>query len=399
MENQSFHLPVQPAFQPEGALTSQGIISLQATSYRNYDFLHLNLYPKPIVITGPNGAGKTNILEAISLFSPGVGQGRNLRNAPLSDLGKQGALGPWGVSLKLKTDDGIVDMGTGLESSLEKGEEKRLLRLDGKTLRRQGDLSSYLSMVWLTPAMDGLLVESPEARRRFLDRLASCVDDDHLSRLQRYSSCLRQRSFLLKNSPHQHRWIGTLEETMAREGVAITITRWQMVEWLKNAMAQGKGVFPLADLALTGWLEEAVLSSPALVCEEELRLRLEKGRPGDGETGGAAEGPHRGDLAVSYYEKKLKASQCSTGEQKALLVSIILGFARIQRIRQQGVCLLLLDDIVAHLDQDRRRCLFDEVCHLSLQAWMTGTDEGHFAELQDRAQFLKIEKGQVSFHE
>jgi DNA replication and repair protein RecF len=373
----------------------KGIVSLEAIQYRNYERLRLNLYPQPVVLTGPNGAGKTNLLEAISLFSPGVSQGRSLRNAPLSDLRRQGSSGAWGVNLQVAMGDTVVDLGTGMVPSLEEGEEKRLLRIDGKTTRRQADLSEYLSMVWLTPAMDGLLVESPEARRRFLDRLAAPLDDHHLQRLQRYAYSLRQRSFLLKTAPYEKNWISSLEEIMAREGVGITITRWQTLEMLKNSMAQGLGLFPQADLSLEGWIEGTVQRFPALESEDLLREKLEAGRGADGESGGAGEGPHRGDLLVSHHSKKLKASQCSTGEQKALLVSIILGFARIQRIRQQGVCILLLDDIVAHLDHERRLYLFDEVGHLSLQAWMTGTDMSCFEGLGDRAQFFKVAHGEV----
>lgn len=373
----------------------RGILHLEAFHYRNYEHLKLDLSPQSVVLTGPNGAGKTNILEAISLFSPGGTQGRNLRNAPFGELGRQGSSSPWAVRLCVETGEGLVDMGTGLGFT-ETGEEKRLLKVEGKMLKRQSDLSSYMTMVWLTPAMDGLLVEGPEARRRFLDRLASCVEEDHWQRLARYTSCLRQRSFLLKTAPHQRQWVSTLEETMAREGVALTITRWQTLEWLKKAMEKSQGVFPRAGLSLEGWIEKAVLEFSALECEEQLRFKLEESRGVDGETGGASEGPHRGDWVVTYDEKKLRASQCSTGEQKALLVSIILGFARIQKIRQQGVCLLLLDDIVAHLDEGRRACLFDEVCDLSLQAWMTGTDQALFSPLRERAQFLKVYQGEVS---
>lgn len=364
---------------------------LTLSDFRCYSFLRLEADRRPVVLTGPNGAGKTNILEALSFLAPG----RGLRRARLSEVTRReaGAEAPWAVAARLdRGSPSPVEIGTGREA----GSERRLVRIDGQPARTQAALAEVLSVLWLTPAMDRLFGEGASGRRRFLDRLVLGMDPAHGSRATAYEHGLRERARLLKEGRFDPAWLGVLEETMARHGVAMAEARRQTVARLNEACAQGIGPFPAAVLAVSGAVEASLddLSLPA--AEARLRETLAASRRHDAESGGAAIGPHRSDLQVRHGNKDLPAEQCSTGEQKAVLVAIVLGQARIQATERGMPPILLLDEIAAHLDRQRRAALFDELVALKAQSWLTGTDEALFAEFGERGQFFRVHDAVVA---
>jgi DNA replication and repair protein RecF len=408
---------------------------LTVTDFRCYARAEIEADGRPVVLAGPNGAGKTNLLEAISYLAPG----RGLRQARLSDVARRaapdatpltgfpGPPGPWAVAATVATPDGPRDLGTGRDPAIgaqgdgggngggngagghgETGRprERRVVRIDGAPARSQQELGEILAIVWLSPRMDGLFRDSGSARRRFLDRLVYGFDPAHAGRVAAYEQALRARARLLKQGGAEDAWLTALEDTMARHGIAIAAARRDLVGRLTQAsgaangtasgtangagQGAGRGAFPVAGLALDGDIEAALEGQAALAVEDGLRARLAESRPRDAATGGAAVGPHRSDLAVSHRERGLPAALCSTGEQKALLISIVLAHARLLALHRDSAPLLLLDEIAAHLDEERRHALFDEILELGVQAWLTGTDATVFADLGERAQFIHV---------
>jgi DNA replication and repair protein RecF len=360
------------------------VLRLTLSDYRCYPTLRLEADPRPVVLTGPNGAGKTNILEALSFLAPG----RGLRRARLSEVVRQqaGASSPWAVAARIARPDGPIEVGTGREA----GSERRLVRIDGQPARSQASLSEVFSTLWLTPAMDRLFLEGAGGRRRFLDRLVLGLDPAHAARAAAYDHALRERARLLKEGRADPAWLGVLEDTMARQGVAMAAARRHTVARLNEACGQGIGPFPAAALAIAGSVEASLDAMAAEAAEAALRAILAEARRRDAEAGGAADGPHRSDLKVRHVGKDMPAELCSTGEQKAVLVAIVLGQARIQATDNGLAPVLLLDEIAAHLDQTRRAALFDELCALDAQSWLTGTDEALFAEMGGRGQFFRV---------
>jgi DNA replication and repair protein RecF len=360
------------------------------------------------VLAGPNGAGKTNLLEAISYLAPG----RGLRRARLSEVDRIQALGPensgvapgpkvaWVVAATAMTPQGSRELGTGRDPATDEQEgrprERRLVKIDGAFARSQQELGEILAMVWLSPRMDGLFRDGASARRRFLDRLVYGFDPAHAGRVAAYEQALRERARLLKVGGAGNAWLDALELGMARNGVAIAAARRDMVERLARACAAGIGPFPVAGLDLAGEVEAALESQAALAVEDDLRARLAAARGRDAASGGAAVGPHRADFIVSHLERGLPAALCSTGEQKALLISIVLAHARLFALHRGAAPLLLLDEVAAHLDGIRRRALFDEVLELGAQAWLTGTEAAVFATLGERARFFRVHEANVS---
>jgi DNA replication and repair protein RecF len=368
------------------------IVRLTLSDFRCYPFLRLETDERPVVLTGPNGAGKTNVLEALSFLAPG----RGLRRSQLSEVTRReaGAGAPWAVAASLLTggETGRLEVGTGREV----GAERRTVRIDGKPARRQAILSELISVLWLTPAMDQLFSEGSAGRRRFLDRLVLGHDPAHAQRAAAYERALRERSRLLKEGRFEPAWLGALEETMARHGVAMAAARRDAVSRLNEACRQGIGPFPAARLAVDGSVEASLDGLSGEAAERWMRESLAASRRRDAEAGGAAVGPHRSDLAVRHANKDLPAEQCSTGEQKAVLVAILLGQARSQVAQRGQAPILLLDEVVAHLDRARRAALFDELSALGTQSWLTGTDEVLFAELGDRANFFRVHDAVVT---
>jgi DNA replication and repair protein RecF len=371
-----------------------GATRLVLTDFRNYREARLSLGTAPVVLTGPNGAGKTNLLEALSLLAPG----RGLRRARLCDLDRKVGNGAplgrgWAVAATLETPRGQLRIGTGREPG---GSERRLVRIDGEPARSQAALGERLGILWLTPAMDRLFLEGPSGRRRFLDRLVLGLDPAHGGRVAAYEEALRERSRLLRDGLADAAWLGALEEVMAKEGVAVAAGRRETVDRLDRACAEAEGPFPRARLTLAGALEEGIASRPALAVEEEFAAALAKSRPADAASGGATIGPHRADLAVVHAEKGIAAEDASTGEQKALLLSILLAHAQLQRQIRGEAPILLLDEVAAHLDAGRREALFSALLGLEAQVWLSGTDAGLFAPLHSAAQFVAVRDGTLS---
>jgi DNA replication and repair protein RecF len=390
------------------------VTRLTLTRFRNYRAARIEVEARPVVLCGPNGAGKTNLLEALSFLSPG----RGLRRARLPEIvtdGTESDAAPpdpspapkagngWAVAATLSGTPGVAVIGTGWEpgtgSPGTPGRERRLLRIDGQPVRTQTVLAGHLSLLWLTPQMDRLFVEGSGGRRRFLDRLVFGFDAGHAGRLARYEHALRERARLLREGVRDPSWLAALEDQMATTGVAVTAARREAVQRLNRACAAAIGPFPQAELAVSGVVEGWLDERPALLVEDAVRLRLREQRSADAESGSAAVGAHRSDVLVSLRTGSagmMPADRCSTGEQKALLLAIVLANARLLAELPTGPPLLLLDEVVAHLDADRRAALFREVMALGGQAWLTGTDAPLFAPLKDEAQFVSIVAGRPS---
>ncbi len=378
-----------------------GVEQLRLTSFRCYDTLALSLDAglPPVVLTGHNGAGKTNILEAISYLVPG----RGLRSARLSDVAKRGiednlpqnvGILPvrWAVSARVRTEVGTVNIGTGRCDT----SERRQIRIDGQPAKSQSELGNYLSAIWLTPAMDRLFCGDPAARRRFLDRLVQAFDPNHAAITTDYNYALKQWSNLLREGRADPTWLSSLEETIAASGVAIAAARKDIVSRLGIFLSQEKDVpFPTASITLHGLLEDLLDTMPALDVEELFKEKLQQMRHVYAD-GGSVVGPHTSDFSVKHEEKGMDASLCSTGEQKALLISIILAQTRAQMQEKGQSPVLLLDEVSAHLDEHRREVLFELLCELPSQVWMTGTDVSVFTSLTHRAQFFNIENATIS---
>ena len=382
---------------------------LTLTNFRSYELAELALESCPQVFTGPNGAGKTNLLEAVSLLAPG----RGLRGARMAELEHRPPQGDgagtgsdgWAVAAQVVTAEAVRSLGTGraptrpegpgAESGESNGRERRIFKLDAAPAKNQAAFAAVLRLVWLTPQMDGLFRESAGERRRFLDRLVIAYDPDHSGRIQAYEHALRERSRLLKGGFEDLQWLASLEDSMARHGVAIVAARRDMVARLNHAAAAGDAGFPAVALALDcpvdAWLE----TMAALAAEDELRGRLAESRRQDGEAGGAAIGPHRSDLSATHLGKGMPAQLCSTGEQKVLLTAIVLAHARLLTLDAGRVPLLLLDELAAHLDDEHRAALFAEILALGAQAWITGTDRAVFSDLAGRAQFHEVSASRI----
>src|SRR5205814_4084109 len=316
---------------PEGALSpggKVGVTRLVLTDFRNYRSARLDLDAGPVVLSGPNGAGKTNLLEAVSFLSPG----RGLRNARLGEIDRRdGASEPgtsgWAVAATIMTRRESIRIGTGREPE---GGERRVIRIDGEPARSQAALGERLSVLWLTPQMDRLFVEGPGGRRRFLDRLVLGLDPAHATRVAGYEQALRERARLLRDGPSDPVWLTAPEEIMAQQGVAVAAGRRDAVERLDQVCAAAEGAFPRAGLALIGTIEDWLGTMPALQAEEQFKAALASNRASDAAAGGAVLGPHRSDLAVTYADKGVAAETASTGEQKALLIAIVLAQAALQ---------------------------------------------------------------------
>lgn len=369
-----------------------GVTRLVLTDFRNYREARLGLGVAPVIVTGPNGAGKTNLLEAVSFLAPG----RGLRGARLGDVerrrgdGVEGA--GWAVAAVVETRRGPRRIGTGRDGNTG---ERRVVRIDGEPAKNQASLGEALGIVWLTPTMDRLFVEGPGERRRFLDRLVLGFDPAHAGRVTRYEQAMRERARLLRDGPSDPSWLAALEGVMAKEGIAVAAARREFVHRLDRACAEAEGPFPRARLHLAGAVEDWLAEMPALAAEEKLAAALAASRRHDALAGGASVGPHRSDLAVLLAEKGVAAERASTGEQKALLLSLLLADTQLLRQVRGEPPLLLLDEVAAHLDAARREALFEALIRLDSQTWLTGTEAAVFAPLRSTAQFLAVHDGNL----
>jgi DNA replication and repair protein RecF len=374
------------------------VAALTLTEFRCYRRAAIEVDERPVVLTGPNGAGKTNLLEAISFLVPG----RGLRQAKLSEIDHRvpaagnGAAQPlaWGVAARIERPDGAMDVGTGRDPDESPGgREKRLVKINGALAGGQTGLAEILAIVWLIPQMDRLFLDGAAGRRRFLDRLVASFDPDHAKRLARYNHALQERAQLLARpggSGADGNWLDAIETQIAEHGIAITAARIELAGRLTQVMASDGSPFPKAELAVTGDAEEWLAALPALAAEDRLRTSLAESRRRDAESGHTQFGPHRSDLQATHLAKRLPAALCSTGEQKALLIAMVLAHGRLLADCNGAAPVLLLDEIVAHLDAARRRALFEAIVNLGIQAWLTGTDEETFQDLRGHAQFLRV---------
>lgn len=368
---------------------------LKLTGFRNYAELSLNLDERHVVLVGDNGAGKTNLMEAVSLLTPG----RGLRRANYGDLVRAGPEPSLGFSVfaHLEGMAGPVDLGTGVNGGEDAGARK--VRINAAPVRSADALLEHLRILWLTPAMDGLFTGPAGDRRRFLDRLVLSVDPAHGGRALSYERAMRSRNRLLSDGRADPAWLDGLEAQMAELGVAMAMARGEVIDLLTKLIEghHADSVFPAASVRLEGFLEHEELPS-ASDREAAFAGLLRDGRGRDAAAGRTLAGPHRMDLVVHHRAKAMPAALSSTGEQKALLIGIVLGHAQLVRSMTGHAPVLLLDEIAAHLDEDRRAALFDLVEALDCQAFMTGTDAAMFASLGDRGQMFDVVAGGVERH-
>jgi DNA replication and repair protein RecF len=353
--------------------------------------LRLDLGPEPVVLVGGNGTGKTSVLEALSLLGPG----RGLRRARLIEMLRAGGAPPasaWSVGARLLAASEPTDIVTAF--SVESGapaRDRRQVRVEGQATRGSSVLAQTLGLIWLTPEMDRLFTEGPSARRRFLDRLVWGMDPAHATRVSAYERAMQQRSVLLRQEQPDPVWIGALEEAMTTHGIAVAAARRQaMVQLSEFGRVFFSDNFPRLQLEARGVVEEWLDEGPALIAEERFRSALAQSRPLDAETGGGAFGPHRSDMVVRHGGSGRPAQECSTGEQKMLLIGLVLAGARLQKRERGKSPLMLLDDVVAHLDARHRGAVFEAVADLGAQVWYTGTDQGPFEPIANQAQVVVL---------
>ncbi len=366
--------------------------------FRNYGEAQVEPGATLNVFTGPNGAGKTNLLEAASMLSPG----RGLRNAAFESLARVGGSGQWTVAARIAGPGGEISLGTDWAAAEDADGRtgSRRVSIDGVMQKSSGPLGEYVAVLWLTPAMDRLFAGPAAERRRFFDRLVLAIDPSHGTRVSTYERLMRERNRLLQDPQPDRAWLDSVELQMVEAGTAIAAARRDAVLRLKPYLDQGSTLsgdpFPWAELALEGTVEGLLESNSAVQAEEHYRRMLADSRRLDATTGRTATGPHRSDLKVVHGPKSEPAETCSTGEQKALLVALVVAHARLVRGSGAGhPPILLLDEIAAHLDQRRREGLFALLHGLGCQVWMTGTDVGLFETIRNLASFFTVEVGRV----
>ena len=374
----------------DSAPTRTALVSLKLASFRNYATLTLALDGRPVVLTGPNGAGKTNLLEAISFLSPG----RGLRRSALEEVGMRPGDGSWAVAATIANASGEADIGTGVALGLEGPETRRAIRVNHAPARSTDSLLEHLRVIWLTPSMDGLFTGPASERRHFLDRAVLAIDKSHGTRVNAFEKSMRGRNKLLADSgpDRNSEWLDAIETEMAELGVAIAAARREWASLIAGLIAAGDkdSLFPFAEMALEGLLEHELDGHPASVVEDLYRAELAGNRPHDAAAGRTLSGPHRSDLRVRHGPKQAAAETCSTGEQKALLIGLILAEARLATQLSGETPIVLLDEIAAHLDEMRREALFEVLDDLGCQAFLTGTDDAVFAPLGDKAERFAV---------
>ncbi|REF87436.1 DNA replication and repair protein RecF [Methylovirgula ligni] len=369
------------------------VARLVLANFRSYAALDLALAPGVLVLTGENGAGKTNLIEAISLLCPG----RGLRRADLAECARAGGPGTFAISAEVTTHDGTIQLGTGTEIQAE-GSPIRRYRLNREPLASIRPFADYLRIVWLTPAMDGLFSGPAGERRRFLDRLVLAIDSEHGGRVNALERALRNRNRLLENGGRDRQWLDATEREVAEIGVAVAAARQQTVAHLAQVILQDRDAaspFPFAELTLKGDVEDLLATRPALEAEDIYRDLLRQNRGRDAAAGRTLIGPHTADLLVVHGPKQAEAARSSTGEQKALLIGLVLAHARLVAALSGIRPFVLLDEIAAHLDAARRAALYERLLALESQVFMTGADRAAFAGLEERAQFLHVTPGRV----
>jgi len=373
---------------------SSSVRALKLTGFRNYESLSLAFDGRPVVLTGANGAGKTNLLEAVSFLAPG----RGLRGVALEEIARRPGDGAWAVAATIENAGGAVDVGTGVVLGPAGPESRRSVRINRAPCRSTEALLEHLRVTWLTPAMDGLFTGPAADRRRFLDRAVAAIDRSHGTRVNAFEKAMRGRNRLLAEGPDHSAWLDAIETEMAGLAVAIAAARreWAGVIVALIESAGRESPFPWAEIALEGPLEHWLDGHSASATEDLYRADLEGARPTDQRAGRTLVGPHRSDLRVRHGPKQAAAETCSTGEQKALLIGLVLAQARLATQLTGETPVVLLDEIAAHLDETRRAGLFAVLQELGCQTFMTGTDEGAFAPLGNHAQRFTVSDGIVT---
>ena len=386
-----------------------GVTRLTLTDFRNYAFLRINPELRPIIITGENGSGKTNILEAVSFLTPG----RGMRSAKLSDIrrftpavienGYTPSNSSWAVSANVSKNGEYFEIGTAVENILREDDDenniynKRIVKIDGQKISSQGELGHFLSAIWLTPQMDRLFRGGSQPRRSFLDRLVYAFDNEHAKRTANFEHLYKQWYQLIKNSNGRadSAWLSGIEESMATTGVAIAAARREQIARLNRFIEnEPDDVFPNVILKLEGTIEKLLDTMPAVDVEDFYMKQLAEGRKkilyNDN-----VDGVNRTDFKVFYKKKNMPAELCSTGEQKSLLISIILAQTQCQILYQGFAPVLLLDEVAAHLDDGKREALLQKIKELGLQAWITATNPELFYSLKNSADFYEIKNNTI----
>jgi DNA replication and repair protein RecF len=367
---------------------------LTLTNFRSYRAASVAPDAQLVVLTGANGTGKTNMLEAISFLAPG----RGLRRATLEEVGFTEGDGSWAVSAEVEGALGLATLGTGIEPPQAEGAmPQRQCRIDREPVSSATAFADHLKIVWLIPAMDALFNGPASERRRFLDRLVLAVDTEHTGRVSALERSLRSRNRLLEGPRPDTHWLDAIEHETAELAVAVAAMRAETVRRLQAVLAvrqaQSSSAFPSAEIALDGTLERLALDHPAVELEDRYRATLKDNRARDAAAGRTLEGPHLTDLAVIYAPKRMPAADASTGEQKALLIGLVLTHAGLLAEMTGSAPILLLDEVVAHLDPARRAALFAEVAQLAGQVWMTGADPAAFADIAAPAAVFEVAPG------
>src|SRR5437773_8978368 len=368
---------------------------LALTQFRNYRAAVLETRGDVVVLVGPNGAGKTNAIEAISFLSPG----RGLRRATRDDGADNQGDGSWAVSAEVEGALGLATLGTGIDApGSDAPATSRRCRIDREPVNSATAFGDHLRMVWLTPSMDGLFLGAASDRRRFFDRLVLAIDSEHSSRVSALDRSLRSRNRLLEVRNYDDHWCDAIERETAELAIAVAASRGQTVTRLA-AMLRARGAdsaFPRAQIMLDGWMVNALINESATSVEDRYREILRASRARDAAAGRTLDGPHLTDLQVVYAPKHMPARDASTGEQKALLIGLVLAHATLVAEMTGIVPLLLLDEVVAHLDPVRRKALFEELAKLGAQVWMTGADPAAFVDIGATGEIFNVESGQVS---
>ena len=377
-------------------MTAAFIRRLALSNFRSYHAAEVRLdRAGPVVLTGANGVGKTNLIEAISLLAPG----RGLRRATMEELAFSEGDGAWAISAEIEGMLGLATLGTGIDPPA--GDESipsRKCRIDRESVGSATAFADHLRVVWLTPAMDPLFNGPASERRRFLDRLVLAVDAQHSSRVAALERSLRSRNRLLENSPGDSHWLDAVEHETAEVAVAVAAARAETLNRLSAALEASREIargFPQAEIAMQGWMEQLLPDHSATEIEDRYRILLKDNRARDAAAGRTLDGPHLSDLVVTHAGKNIPAADASTGEQKALLIRLVLAHAGLIKQMTGFAPLLLLDEVVAHLDPSRRAALYDALSLLAAQAWMTGADPAAFGDIVGRARVFLVQGGMV----
>jgi DNA replication and repair protein RecF len=380
--------------------TPAQIRRLTLTNFRSYHAAQIVIEkPGPVVLTGPNGAGKTNLIESISFLMPG----RGLRRAALEEVAFAEGDGAWAVSVEIEGMFGLTTLGTGIEPPPPGATAARKCRIDRESVSSAAAFADHLRVIWMVPAMDALFNGPASERRRFLDRLTTTVDAGHASRVSGLDRALRSRNRLLEEGTGDTHWLDAIEHETAELAVAVAAARTETVQRLQTALAhvqqhakEDTALFPPAAIALDGLLEKLVPDHPAVEIEDRYRGMLRDSRARDAAAGRTLEGPHRSDMLVTYLAKNIPAADASTGEQKAMLIRLILAHAELVADMTGYAPILLLDEVVAHLDPARRKALYDALAALGAQVFMTGADPAAFVDIEDRATIFDVRAGTLA---